>query len=834
LLRGEELSQYEQWLAESRQKVTPPHPTEEQEAYIVESRRVQDEAEIKRVQRERLVRRFRTASVVLGGFFLLAVIATVLTISITNRAVNAANAQVAAGNTQVAVIGQTLTPIPPQLTAVARTIVAGSYMIESLNLSAEANSILRTGGGNAETAALLSIRVLRKIYLDSADAALVDATSRLKAVPQVFATQSPESSVAFSPDGKTFLIGNLGNAESSTVELRDTASGSVIWTDTIKASGIFSVAFSPDGKLVVVAAGDHTARILEAASGNSIRVLEGHGDVVERAVFSPDGKTVLTLVGGSDRTVHLFILETGKQVFSVPAGVGASSLFFLPDGQTFYANDNLYNASDGLQIQDKGLGGGTLIISPNGRTYLSGFRPTPELHDSNSGQLLRSFSGHSDLVVSAAFSSDGKWLVTGSKDNTARVWEVASGKQVLLLSGNNTQVNSVAFSPDGTRVLTGSNTVRLWNISIDKQQITFTTPAGITTSALAPDGKTILVGDEDGNTGLWDLNTGKLLRNFPRDSHDVKSVAISPDGKVAALSLRSGPNSVDVNLYDLSTGALLNTFPNDTSLQPFIGSLSFSSDSKMLLVGYFDNIARLWDVSSGQELRLINGNDNSNFSGVLTLSPDGDLVVLDGGQIWWNISTGTRGSFPDAMSGDKVVFSADGSLVAIANFNRSVSVWDVASQQLVNSFSGHSDVVTSLAFSPDDRLLVTGSADKTAQVWDIASGQMLRVLTGHSAAVTSVAFTPDGKKIVTTSLDMTVRTWISDYNDLLAYACTLVGVDLTQEERVLYGVSDQDPTCPQFGEQSQSLLPTTTPVPTFTPLPPWTPIATPTQFTPTP
>ena len=72
------------------------------------------------------------------------------------------------------------------MTAVAQTVVAGSYMIESLNLSAEANSILRTEGGNAETAALLSIRVLRKIYLASADAALVDATSRLKAVPQVF------------------------------------------------------------------------------------------------------------------------------------------------------------------------------------------------------------------------------------------------------------------------------------------------------------------------------------------------------------------------------------------------------------------------------------------------------------------------------------------------------------------------------------------------------------------------------------------------------------------------------------------------------------------------
>jgi WD40 repeat protein len=203
--------------------------------------------------------------------------------------------------------------------------------------------------------------------------------------------------------------------------------------------------------------------------------------------------------------------------------------------------------------------------------------------------------------------------------------------------------------------------------------------------------------------------------------------------------------------------------------------------------------------------------------------------VLDGGKIWWNISTGREVKFPDAMSGNKVVFSADGSLAAIANFNNSVSVWKVATQQLVKSFSGHIDQVKSLAFSPDNRLLLTGSADKTARLSDIASGRLLRIFTGHTASVTGVAFTPDGKRIVTTSEDKTIRTWITDYNDLLVHACTLVGVDLTQDERVLYGVSGQDPTCPQFGEQSQPLMPTTTLIPTFTPLPPWTPISTPTQ-----
>jgi WD40 repeat protein len=106
---------------------------------------------------------------------------------------------------------------------------------------------------------------------------------------------------------------------------------------------------------------------------------------------------------------------------------------------------------------------------------------------------------------------------------------------------------------------------------------------------------------------------------------------------------------------------------------------------------------------------------------------------------------------------------------------------------------------------------------------------LVRVLSGHTAAVTSVAFTPDGKKIVTTSMDKTVRTWIADYNDLVAYACTLVGRDLSPEERVLYGVSGDDPTCPQFGGQSRPLMATMTAIPTSTARPPLAPMATPTQ-----
>jgi|GEM_PF-1458688 len=850
LLRGDELTQYEQWFTASRQKETKPHPTDEQEAYIAESRRAQDESEAKRIRRELLVRRFKTASAVLGGFFALAVIATIIAIGVANRATEAqqvsiakegqANTQVAlsgvtlqagstliaGGITEVAVIGQTLTPIPPQLTAVAQTVVAGSYMIESLGLSAESNALLRTEGGNAETSALLSIRVLRKIYLASADGALVEATTRLRAIPEEFAVGGDVHSVNFSPDGKTFLLGfnDRNDQDMGGAELRDTASGEVIWTRAFQAPSFNTLAFSPDGTLIVAAGRDHTAVIWDAASGASIRVLQGHGDVVQSAVFSPNGKNVLTLGSGSDLTVRLWEVETGRQIYSAPGGSGYRTLFFFPDGQTFYAGDNVYNTSDGQVSQDKRVGGATLIISPDGRTSVSGVNPTAKLYDISSDQLLKNLPGHTDSVVSAAFSGDGKWLVTGSRDNTARVWEVATGKLLLLLSANSGSVETVAFSPDGSRVLTGANTARLWSITEDDQpQQTISALAGVATFALSPDGKTILAGDVDGNSSLWDLGTGQLLHNFPKSDADIKSVAFSPDGKLVAIPKCCGQDAAVVNLYDPSTGELLETFTAE-SYQPHVGTIAFSSDNKMLFASFFDSTARLWDIASGQVLRMFDGKDVQNH-GSIAYSPDGNLVTMAEGSIWWDIAAGGEMELPAEMKAGRTVFSEDGSLVAIADHFQFVSVWNVKTRQLINRIIEPTS--GTMGISPDNRLLLTAT-DKTARLWDIATGQLLRVYSGHTAAITSVAFVPDGQKVVTGSLDGTIRTWITDYNDLLAYACSRVAVDLNEGERAYYGVSDQEATCPQFSEQSQPLMPTTTPMPTRTGIPSWTPIPSPT------
>ncbi|MBA2307540.1 WD40 repeat domain-containing protein, partial [Candidatus Dependentiae bacterium] len=132
-----------------------------------------------------------------------------------------------------------------------------------------------------------------------------------------------------------------------------------------------------------------------------------------------------------------------------------------------------------------------------------------------------------------AFSPDGTTVLTGSFDNTARLWDVKTGQQLHILQGHTEIVNSVAFNPDGTTVLTGSwdNTAILWDVKTGQQLQAFIGHTDlIYSAAYSPDGKTVLTGSNDKTARLWDVKTGQPLHILQGHTEIVNSVAFSPDG----------------------------------------------------------------------------------------------------------------------------------------------------------------------------------------------------------------------------------------------------------------------------------------------------------------
>jgi WD40 repeat protein len=398
----------------------------------------------------------------------------------------------------------------------------------------------------------------------------------------------------------------------------------------------------------------------------------------------------------------------------------------------------------------------SVAFSPDGKTIVSGsFDNTLKLWDAATGRELRTLSGHSDTVCSVAFSPDGRTIVSGSDDGTLKLWDAATGREFRTLSGHSPDVLSVAFSPDGSTIVSGSfdNTLKLWDDATGRELRTLSGHSDTVRSvAFSPDGKTIVSGSVDNTLKLWDAATGRELRTLSGHSDSVYSVAFSPDGK----TIVSGSWDFTLKLWDTATGRELRTLSGHSYGVP---SVAFSPDGRTIVSGSWNSTLKLWDAATGRELRTL----SSHSSGV-AFSPDGKTIVSGSWDFTlklWDAATGrelrTLSEHSDTVC--SVAFSPDGKTIVSGSADNTLKLWDVATGRELRTLSSHSSGVSTVAFSPDVKTIVSGSDDDTLKLWDMATGRELRTLSGHSSYVRSVAFSPDGKTIVSHSYNGALKLW---------------------------------------------------------------------------
>jgi WD40 repeat protein len=379
-----------------------------------------------------------------------------------------------------------------------------------------------------------------------------------------------------------------------------------------------------------------------------------------------------------------------------------------------------------------GIGAITAVaFSPDGRFVLTGsVDKTARLWDETTGQQVRSFTGHTDGVSSVAFSSDGRFVLTGSGDKTARLWDAGTAQLIRTFAGHDDGVTSVAISSDGRLVLTGSYdlTARLWDTATGLRIRTFLGHDDFVNSvAFSPDGRYVLTGSDDKTARLWNMATGQQIRSFTGHTDGVTAVAFSPDGRLVLTgsgNLLGKGDDKTARLWDAGTGQQIRAFAGHNAQ---INSVSFSPDGRFVLTGSCDKTASLWDTATGQHLRSFSGHTGRVNS--VAFSPDGRNVLTGGGDL-----------------------SGLGS-------DLTARLWDATNGKQLRVFTGHTDWINSVVFSPDGRFLITGTGDKTARLWDTATGQQLRSFKGHTDFVGLVAFSSDGHSVLTASGDLTARLW---------------------------------------------------------------------------
>ncbi|MEZ5045250.1 MAG: caspase family protein [Saprospiraceae bacterium] len=399
----------------------------------------------------------------------------------------------------------------------------------------------------------------------------------------------------------------------------------------------------------------------------------------------------------------------------------------------------------------------TICFSPNGEYILTGsYDGTAKLWD-RFGRELVTFAGHIAPILALDFSPDGQRVVTGGKDRKAIVWSI-SGKQLYSLS-HSSDVQAVAFSPDGKWILTGARGLRLWN---QKQQLVLEVAKyqAIYSVAFTPDGKQLLSGS-GGEVVLWDRK-GKAVQMY-EGTKGVRRVAISEDGtKVLAQGhqvvvwQRDGHQLVKIAEHWRGMG---------------IESVAFSRNGKHILTSYEDGSALMWN-SHGRWVQHFKGGETPLWA--LAFSPDANTIAT-GGQdgivrLWnkhgeqWQSLDGYRNFISSAS------FSPDGHSILLGMQDKTARMLDLSGRGQL-SFVGHEKPVWSVAISPDGHTIATGSSDGTARLWD-SSGKELKSLDGHRGRISSLVFSPDGNSILTAcgdygefgsvSQDTVIRIWKLD------------------------------------------------------------------------
>lgn len=522
--------------------------------------------------------------------------------------------------------------------------------------------------------------------------------------------------LVFHPSDETQLLGLSGK----TAILWRVPEGASIF-QLEHGDDINSAEFDSEGRRILTASKDRTARISESATGNPVGIELMHDAPVTNAKFSWNGQLAASIAGTK---VWIWELrDHGIRKHELAHDAVVTSVQFSHDSLALFTA-----AADG-KVRAWNLINGRLI-----------------------GEPIIEQSG----IVAMDLDPMRDSLLLGTGNGTARVWRPPARYPLSDRLVHGSSIEAMDLSPDGTLLATGTADGHgyLWELSqTGKPRSSLPHKAAVMSAAFSPDGSFLLTGGADATARIWQTKSGEAAGAALPHAATVSHVAFRGDGKVFATATETGV----AQLWDLVSRGPIGA---PMRHEPHISGIEFSRDSKLLVTAGWDGKVRQWNAATAESAGPVFG--TAQEITCVRLAPDNNVIATghrDGAVNLWSPS----GKLLQGMSHKKAItslaFSRTGQYLMTGSEDYTASVWNVATGRPAGDPIRHEAPVTAVAFDPGGDHVATAADDGTVRIWDALTGQPITETLRHEKGVTCLEFSHDGKKLYSASRDRTVRIW---------------------------------------------------------------------------
>jgi WD40 repeat protein len=509
----------------------------------------------------------------------------------------------------------------------------------------------------------------------------------------------------------------VSGSDDNTIKFWELDTGQCLQTLEGETLGVYSVCLSIDRQFALSGNRDSTVKIWEVNTGRCLRTLKGHTSLVTSVCLSADGQFALSSEIENE-PVKLWTISGLTTCYEAPMMLSrvmetetALSINQVYEQGLAQAKDELQQGAYGIAAQHirqarshPGYSRSKEAFDIWNRLYIH--LPRKSLIGSWESITL---AEHTSRISSLCLSKDGRFILSGSSDQTLKQWEIETRQCIRTFRGHKDGITSVSLSADGHRAISAGgrdHNLKQWSVESGNclqtfrgykdNMKSFVAYEGegilITSVCLGADGRLVFSGCNNRTTAIWEIPTSQL-KFWQKDLMN----------------------------WDISKGKLLKLLKGHRDA---VTSICISTDEQFILSGSTDNTVKLWEIATGKCLHTF-------------AEHTGEVAA--------------------------VCISADSRFVLSGSNDRTLKLWDIAARHCVRTYEGHTDRVTSVSLSVDGLYTLSGSNDKTMKLWEVSTGRCLRTFAGYTEAVTAVSFSLDGRYAISGSDDGILKLWSLDW-----------------------------------------------------------------------